>query len=171
MSYFPMFIEMSGRRILVVGGGTVATRRIGVLLRFGASVTVVAQEVSDEVRKWSNCHKLDVLYGTYETHREALWGKKQPPFFMVLAATGQETVDSLVQADAVRMHAWFNMASDKRESDFYFPAVAESGPLIAGLISGGTDPALTRRAAGKIREALREIEIENAGKKNDWSAK
>lgn len=167
MSYFPMFIEMSGRRVLVVGGGTVATRRIGVLLRFGASVTVVAQEVSDEVRKWFDLQKLDLLYGMYETYREALWGEKQVSFFMVLAATGQEPVDRLVQADAARTHAWFNMASDKRESGFYFPAVAESGTLIAGLISGGTDPGLTRRAAEKIREALREIEIEGFGENND----
>ena len=50
MAYFPMFLNISGRKCLVVGGGKVALRKVLVLLDFDARVTVVARKISDEIR-------------------------------------------------------------------------------------------------------------------------
>lgn len=160
MAYFPIFIEMTDRRVLVVGAGSVASRRIGVLEKFGASITVVAPEVSDKIQKLADSQGIHLIKQTYEEVRGTLW--QEHSFFMVLAATGDAETDEQVRADAACHSAWFNMASDKRQSEFYFPAIAQSGKLTAGLISGGTDPALTHRAAKEVRRVLGEAGINAA---------
>ena len=50
MSYFPIFIDMTDRQVLVVGAGSVASRRVGVLEKFGAAITVIAPNTSEEIR-------------------------------------------------------------------------------------------------------------------------
>lgn len=154
MSYFPIFIEMKERRVLVVGAGSVASRRVGVLERFGAAITVVAPNASEEIQKLAESRKICLIEQTYEDVRETIWRGK--PVFMALAATGRAKTDAQVKEDAARHSAWFNMASDKSQSEFYFPAIAQSGELTAGLISGGTDPGLTHRVAKEVRRVLAE---------------
>lgn len=51
MAYFPMFVNMTERECLIVGGGNVAYRKVIVMLDFGAKVTVVAEDICDELRK------------------------------------------------------------------------------------------------------------------------
>ena len=51
MAYFPMFVDMTERECLIVGGGNVAYRKVIVMLDFGAKVTVVAEDICDELRK------------------------------------------------------------------------------------------------------------------------
>ena len=79
---------------------------------------------------------------------------------MALAATGQAGTDARVKEDAASHSVWFNMASDKSQSEFYFPAIAQGRELTAGLISGGTDPGLTHRVAKEVRRVLAEAEVE-----------
>lgn len=154
MSYFPIFIEMQDRRVLVVGAGSVASRRIGVLEKFGAAITVIAPNASEGIRELADLRKIRLVEQTYEEVRDTIW--QGDPFFMALAATGQAETDAQVKEDAMRHSVWFNMASDKSQSEFYFPAVAQSGKLTAGLISGGTDPRLTHQVAKEVRRVLAE---------------
>ena len=79
---------------------------------------------------------------------------------MALAATGQAGTDARIKEDAASHSVWFNMASDKSQSEFYFPAIAQGRELTAGLISGGTDPGLTHRVAKEVRRVLAEAEVE-----------
>ena len=139
MSYFPIFIDMTDRQVLVVGAGSVASRRVGVLEKFGAAITLIEQ--------------------TYEEVRDTIWQKKN--FFMALAATGQTGTDARIKEDASSHSVWFNMASDKSQSEFYFPAIAQGRELTAGLISGGADPGLTHRVAKEVRRVLAEAEVED----------
>lgn len=154
MSYFPIFIEMKDRRVLVVGAGSVASRRIGVLEKFGAAITVVAPDVSEEIQKLAEFQRIRLIEQRYEDVRETIW--QGEPVFMALAATGLAETDAQVKVDAASHSVWFNMASDKSQSEFYFPAIAQSGELTAGLISGGTDPGLTHRVAKEVRHVLAE---------------
>ena len=153
MSYFPIFIDMTDRQVLVVGAGSVASRRVGVLEKFGAAITVIAPNTSEEIRKLADSRKIRLIEQTYEEVRDTIWQEKN--FFMALAATGQTGTDA-------RIHSvWFNMASDKSQSEFYFPAIAQGRELTAGLISGGADPGLTHRVAKEVRRVLAEAEVED----------
>ena len=159
MSYFPIFIDMTDRQVLVVGAGSVASRRVGVLEKFGAAITVIAPNTSEEIRKLADSRKIRLIEQTYEEVRDTIWQKKN--FFMALAATGQTGTDARIKEDASSHSVWFNMASDKSQSEFYFPAIAQGRELTAGLISGGADPGLTHRVAKEVRRVLAEAEVEN----------
>ena len=77
MSYFPIFIDMTDRQVLVVGAGSVASRRVGVLEKFGAAITVIAPNTSEEIRKLADSRKIRLIEQTYEEVRDTiLAGKK-----------------------------------------------------------------------------------------------
>ena len=137
----------------------VASRRVGVLEKFGAAITVIAPNTSEEIRKLADSRKIRLIEQTYEEVRDTIWQEKS--FFMALAATGQTGTDARIKEDASSHSVWFNMASDKSQSEFYFPAIAQGRELTAGLISGGADPGLTHRVAKEVRRVLAEAEVEN----------
>ena len=142
-----------------LGAGSVASRRVGVLEKFGAAITVIAPNTSEEIRKLADSRKIRLIEQTYEEVRDTIWQEKN--FFMALAATGQTGTDARIKEDASNHSVWFNMASDKSQSEFYFPAIAQGRELTAGLISGGADPGLTHRVAKEVRRVLAEAEVEN----------
>ena len=98
MSYFPIFIDMTDRQVLVVGAGSVASRRVGVLEKFGAAITVIAPNTSEEIRKLADSRKIRLIEQTYEEVRDTIWQEKN--FFMALAATGQTGTDAGIKEDA-----------------------------------------------------------------------
>ncbi len=155
MSHFPIFTDMKDRHVLVAGAGNIASRRVRVLEKFGAYITVVAPDISEEILEIKKSAKVYIIKNKYENVRDELWSKT--PFFMALAATGNALVDQMVKEDAFKGSALFNMASDKEQSDFYFPAIARNERLTAGLISDGTDPSLTHKTAKEIRRILDEM--------------
>lgn len=154
MSHFPIFTDINNRQILVVGAGNIASRRVSVLKKFGASITVVAPDISEELLNLAKSEKISIIQNVYENIRKSLWSENS--FYMALTATGNTTTDMMVKSDAILNSALFNMASDKEQSDFYFPAIAQNNALIAGLISGGSDPSLTHTTAKEVRRVLNE---------------
>ena len=73
MAYFPLFVKLEGRRVLVVGGGKIAARRIRTLLEFGCEITVVAPEVGEELLEM-----LEPDAGTVYAEEEGKSGKVTP---------------------------------------------------------------------------------------------
>lgn len=162
MSYFPLFFEMSGRRVLVIGAGKVSFRRIGALYEAGAQITIVSREFSDGVLKMTketrNHDDICLYKMDYRDYR-----KKYPPgrpeqggFFLVLAATGDREVDRLAADDGRKGGAFVNTAGSKEESDFYFPGIAKQGGVTAGVTAGGADHHLARRMTEAVRKCLEE---------------
>ena len=159
MSYFPIFIDMTDRQVLVVGAGSVASRRVGVLEKFGAAITVIAPNTSEEIRKLADSRKIRLIEQTYEEVRDTIWQEKN--FLWRWQRPGRRGRTHGSRRDASSHSVWFNMASDKSQSEFYFPAIAQGRELTAGLISGGADPGLTHRVAKEVRRVLAEAEVEN----------
>lgn len=154
MAYFPLFMDLTGKRVLVVGAGTVASRRIRVLADFGANVTVTAPEVSDEIAHMAEEGKIRLFYSDYQSRRKELLSEE--PFYLVFAASGNEEADRLAESDGRQMGALVNVAGDRHRSDFYFPGIAREGTLTAGITAEGNDHAMARRAAEGLREFLKE---------------
>lgn len=163
MAFFPMFFELEGKRVLVVGAGRVGSRRIEALLRFDALVTVVSLSPSAEILKLAEDGSITLIQADYRVMRESSGAEMMrqaagglSPFFMVLAATGDLTVDELVRADACVMNAFVNVAGDRTKSGFYFPGIAKDGAVTAGVIADGMDHGLAKRATKQIEIFLRE---------------
>lgn len=141
---FPLFIDLTGRKAVVIGGGTVGLRRANVLRRFGAEVTVVSPSLhgpAGDVRWAAKPFSPGDLEGAY----------------IVVAATDSPEVNAAAGREARARGALFNRSDDPSGCDFFFPAVCEGGTLVAGVVGDGSDHRQVALAAKKIRMILEEI--------------
>lgn len=148
--YFPMFVNLSGKKVLVVGGGRIALRRVESLLPFGASVRVVAPDICEGMGKLCRSGRIDHLERRFEAG-DVEWAD------IVLAATDDRAVNRLVWESAKKNNLPVNVADDKELCDFYFPALAMNEDLVVGVSSGGEDPARTKAARMKIEEIVKNL--------------
>lgn len=142
--FFPLYISLDGHRVLVYGGGRIAARRVTVLSQFGAIIRIISPEIQPEIRYLPGV--------TYESG--VFSAETMPDVDLVLAATDDIAVNRAIVAACRARGILVNSASDQRDCDFQFPAVAISGPLVVGVNAGGADHGLVRRAAAMIREKL-----------------
>lgn len=140
---FPIFADLRGKRVLVVGGGAVAQRKIEALLAAGAAVVVGAPVLEPAVAAWAHAGRLQHLPGRFE-HRwlDDAW--------LVVAATDDDAVNREVAASAEARRIWTNVVDNVALSGFQVPARVERGPLQIAISSGGAAPMLARL----IREQL-----------------
>lgn len=146
MAYFPLFVDISEKEILVIGGGTIATRRVRTLIGFGCRVTVVAPETSDEIKAFAKEGKIRWL----ETEYEAKHLETGDPMFVLAAATG--SVNERVASDCRQKGIPVNDASHRENCDFYFPGIVKEGDTVIGVTSGGKDHKLASALTEKIRQ-------------------
>lgn len=147
--YFPLFVNLAGRRVVVYGAGNIGSRRIRSLLEFGCSLTVVAPEASGEVKKLSEESKLLWEQAEYRP------GHIPEDACLVLAATNSREVNARIGAECKRKQIPVNVSSDKSLCDFYFPGLAIKGDLVAGVTAGGEDHKKAGRAAEEIRRVFK----------------
>lgn len=136
MDYLPVCLKLSGERVLLVGAGTVATRKARLLLRAGAYLDVVAPEMEPALSDLLNedCHWREGEY------REAdLEGVS-----VVVAATASDTVNRQISSDAQRRALPVNVVDSPDLCTFIFPAIIDRDPIILAVSSGGQSPVLTR---------------------------
>lgn len=155
MAYFPLFVDLEGRQVLVVGGGKIAMRRVRTLLEFGCEITVVSPEVFEELREkvlWKK-KRYD------ETDLESLGNVGEASrFIFVLAATAPEVNEKIV-CDCRKKKIPVNNASNRDQCDFYFPGIAKDGDTVVGITSGGGDHRLAAKISAAVRQILRTIAV------------
>ena len=142
---FPLFVSLSGKTVTVVGAGKIASRRIKVLLEYGARIRVIAPQICEEIRALSG--SLEIIEREYE-------GGDVSGSFMVIAATDSREVNQKAGADAKAEGINVSVADSREECSFYFPAVIRKGSISIGLVSDGSDHAAAARTAGELREYL-----------------
>lgn len=163
--YFPMFIDLSEYRILVVGGGRIAARRIRTLLLFSPrQIRAAAPEICDELKKDARENRIILEQRTYG--RDLLQGMD-----LVLAATDDRACNEQVAADCRELGILVNVCHRKELCDFYFPGVAVEGNLTAGVTAGGTDHVMARKARERIAQVLEELKQEECYEPEDQSGK
>ncbi len=139
MNYFPLFIRLQGRACLVVGGGQVALRKINWLLKAGAKITVTAPEVCGGLRDLVHAQSLDWIQGEFSSAELSLQG-----FYLIIAATNDEQLNSRVASQAAGAGVHCNVASNTEEGDVILPSIIDRSPLVVALHSGGKSPTITR---------------------------
>ena len=147
MGYYPVFWEMEGRPVLLVGGGHVADEKIHKLVDAGAQVTIVAPELIPEVRRY-------VDEGRARLWERAVQAGDSRGFEVVMVATDDGAVNRMV-ADEARSHGiWVNAADDVNNCDFILPSLARRGKIAIASSTGGSSPALARWLRERMEEFL-----------------
>lgn len=140
---FPMFVDLNGKRAVVVGGGNIGARRAKTLLDFGAIVTVIDPHGT-------------ALEGAIEQRRE-FRPEDLDGAFICVAATDSRDVNKQVGETAKKLGIPVSVADAADECDYFFPAVCVGSDLVAGVVSDGSDHHKTVRAAKAIRRVLEDI--------------
>ncbi len=146
MRHYPICLDISGKRCVVVGGGNVAERKVRRLLACGARVEVVGKTLTSVLTAWKGQGKIVHLEGGYED--SFLAGAA-----LVIGATDSEGVNGRIAADARKRGIPVNIVDNPALCDFILPSVVERGDLLIAVSTGGKSPAL----AAKLREELEEV--------------
>ena len=143
MSYFPIYLEMTGRRCLVIGGGAVAERKVAGLVEAGAEVVVISPAASGNILRWSKEKSIEWIARRYQPG-------DLTEYEIAFVATDDGVVNAQVFQQARKLGVWVNAADDAVHCDFILPSVLRRGDLTVAVSSGGKSPALART----IREEL-----------------
>ena len=141
--YFAAFLDLRGRRCLVVGGGEVGERKARALLEYGAHVIVVSPTVTAGLTALAVVGRIVERLRPFR--RADLRGCA-----LVMAATGDPVVDDAVAALAHRARALVNVADRPERCDFILPSVLQRGDLQIAVSTGGRSPALAREIRRRL---------------------
>jgi uroporphyrin-III C-methyltransferase/precorrin-2 dehydrogenase/sirohydrochlorin ferrochelatase len=147
VDYLPLFVDLRGRSCLVVGAGTVARRKIDLLLRAGARITVVAPEVCDEVAALGAAGRIEIEPRRF---RDADVAERS----LVVAATPDQTVNASVYRAARAANVLVNTVDAAASSTAIFPAIVDRDPVLVAVSTGGSSPTLARTVRAWIEAAL-----------------
>jgi uroporphyrin-III C-methyltransferase/precorrin-2 dehydrogenase/sirohydrochlorin ferrochelatase len=141
---YPLALKLDGRRVLVVGGGVVATRRVPALLDAGAHVVLVAPEVTPALRAHADAGRLTWLPRRFEpSDVDGAW--------LVQVAVDDRLAAAAVSAAAAERRVFCVRADDRHAATAWTPAVTRHGPVTVAVLGGG-EP----RRAMAVRDAIRE---------------
>jgi precorrin-2 dehydrogenase / sirohydrochlorin ferrochelatase len=144
--YYPLFLDITGRKCVVVGGGNVAERKVERLLACGARVEVVGKSLSPLLAAWNGEEKVVRRDADYED--SCLVGA-----FLVIGATDDEAVNGRIARDARALGIPVNIVDDPALCDFILPSIVERGDLTIAVSTDGRSPALAK----KIRKELEAV--------------
>ena len=147
MDYFPVFLKLKDQSCLVVGAGEVAARKIELLARAGAKITVIACEISLAVLRLQTIYNLTLLQKPFSAD-------DLDDFRLIITATNDEKTNQLVAKLADKKNIPVNVVDNPGLCSFIFPAIIDRSPMIAAVSSGGTAPVLTRLLRAKIEAAI-----------------
>ena len=143
---FPLFLRLEGRRVLVVGGGTVGERKVRELLAAGAEVVIVATKPTAWLAAAAKNNKVML-------HRRAFAPRDLVGAWLVIAATNDPRVNGRVARAAERRHVFVNAVDDPERCSALFGAIVRRDPFTIAISSRGEAPALSRL----LREVLAQV--------------
>ena len=148
--YFPLFIDLSDKRVVVVGGGNVATRRVKALLAFSRNILVVAPEISQDLINLA-------VSGHIEVEKRPVKRVDFSSAFMVLACTDERELNDTIYRICKEEGIFVNVASDREECDFYFPAICLQDNLVVGLTASGEDHKRVKFLRSAIQKLMEQL--------------
>ena len=152
-SYFPLFVSLEGKRVLLAGAGKIAARRARILLSFDARLYIVAPERSKEMEEL--CRK--------ETSENMVYRKRcfeerdLEQMDMAIAATDNDALNHEIAKLCKQKGILANNASSKEDCDFFFPGLLQEGGLTIGISSGGNDHRRVADVCERLRRFLKKM--------------
>jgi len=146
MAKYPIFLELSGRRVVLIGGGAVAIRKFQKLLTSKARLLVVAEKIDDALAALCQSSGAEVIKSKYS--KDYLNGA-----VLAIAATNDHKLNKQIYKDCQELEILCNVVDEPELCDFFVPAVVQHGDLQIAIGTEGACPAY----AGHIREKLEQL--------------
>lgn len=145
ISYYPVFLDLNGRRCVVIGGGNVALRKVKPLLDSGALVEVISPRLCSGLKQLENDKKINVI------------GRKFQPgdltgAFIAIAATANLQTNAAVAAEGLEKSVMVNVVDDPARCDFILPSYCRRGGIILAVSTSGMSPALARKIMSRLEK-------------------
>lgn len=144
--YYPVFLDLSGKRCVIIGGGRVAERKCSTLIKTGAKVVVISPEITRRLTKYKEKGLIRHIQRGYRSGdiRSA---------FMVIAATDSAGMNKTIAKDAVDGHKLLNVVDTPFLCNFITPSFFKRGLLTIAISTGGASPAIAK----EIRKDIERI--------------
>ncbi len=147
MDYFPLFLKLKQKDCLIIGGGEVAARKIDLLCRAEAKITVIAENFSESVQMLAAKESLRLIKKTFADSDL----DKQ---FLIVCATDDRPLNQHIATLAKQRGILINVVDNPDLCSFIFPAIIDRSPIIAAVSSGGASPVLARLLRAKIESII-----------------
>ena len=153
MPKYPIFLELSGRRVVVIGGGAVAIRKAQSLLAAGARLVVVSKAINDTLTTLCQGTDAELIKARYSKDYIA-------EAVLVIAATNNSEINKQIYKDCQALEILCNVVDEPELCDFVVPAVVKRGDLQIAICTEGDCPAY----AGHLRRKLEQTFTDKHGK-------
>ena len=147
MQYFPIFVDGKQLNVLVVGGGEIATRKVELMLKTPANVTVISPKLSPALQRLAQDNKINYLNGCYD---KSLLEHKQ----LVFVATANGELNQQISVDARAVGVMANVVDSPELCHFITPSIIDRSPMVFAISSEGQSPVLVRYWREKLETLL-----------------
>ena len=137
MKYYPIYLDIKNRNCLVIGGGSVGTRKVLTLLACGAKVTVVSNAATDKLKELSSNGMITLKERPFQT-------TDLDDRFLVFGATDNQELNFKIHAEAERRGLLCNIADRPKVCNFILPSIVNRGDLIIAISTSGKSPAFAK---------------------------
>lgn len=145
MKYFPFFLQLDKLPCLIVGGGSVAERKLDLLIKAKADITVISLKFSDYILDLAKNHSIKCIQQEYS--KKILEDKK---YNFVISATNDVSLNERVAKDCKKHNIIVNVVDQPEICDFIFPSILERGDITVAVSTGGASPVLARVLRTKL---------------------
>ena len=147
--YFPLFVDLTKKSIIVIGAGKIAARRVKSLLPFVGDMKVIAPEVSSEITEMAAASEGALVIEQRPFESSDLAGAD-----MVLAVTNDQELNTRIGALCKEKKILVNVSHEKELCDFYFPGVVQKDNVVIGITASGKDHSEARKVTEQIRAMM-----------------
>ena len=145
--YYPIYLDIEGRNVVIIGGGNVCARKAETMMNYGARVTIVSPEFTEEIEKWA-------AEGCLALRRKRYDVSDLGDANIVIASTDDQQVNEAIAADCRARRIPVNVVDVTPLCEFIVPAIIEKGSIQIAVSTGGKSPALARTLKEDLQRAI-----------------
>ena len=149
MKYFPLNIELNKKPVLLIGGGEVAERKLDLLVKADACLTVVSPSFTDYLLTFEKKENITFIHSEYNSSFI-----DEGKYSFIIAATNDEDLNKQIAKDANARNILVNVVDRPEICDFIFPSILERGPITVSVSTGGASPVLARMLRTKLETLI-----------------
>jgi precorrin-2 dehydrogenase/sirohydrochlorin ferrochelatase len=138
MSFFPLYLNMDSKKVLLVGAGSIATHKLEKLLDFTSNVHIVSLNISEEAQKLIRQNDLTLYQRAYQVG-------DIKGFDIVIIATDDEVLHQKIYEESRGLGILVNSVDNMKYCDFIFPSYLQKGDLTVAFSTGGASPAFAKK--------------------------